>query len=117
MANSKWRDEAIRKSLRNLESRRQAELVKEGEGLRMKRKGRKRDGGSVGRSGDVGNGEVESEDHSSSNSNNHRIGDLTMSKVCRSTRTNRSTGEKRENRKERFRRIMNELYDRVKDSA
>lgn len=105
MANSKWRDEAIRKSLRNLESRRQAELVKEGEGLKVKRKRRKRDDGSG-----VGNGEVESGDN--------RNGDLTMSKVCKSTRTNRSTGEnKGENRKERFRRIMNELYDRVKDSA
>jgi hypothetical protein len=110
MANSKWRDEAIRKSLRNLESRRQAELVKEGKRSRVKRKGRKRDGGIVG-SSDVCNGEVESEDNGN---DNHRTGDLVMNKVSTSTLAGKN---KRETRKERFRRIMNELYHGIKDAA
>lgn len=74
MTNSKWRDEAIRKSLRNIESRKQAKLVQE-EALKRKKK----------RDGTLG----------------------ADSEKC--------IGNKKETRKQRFHRVMNDLFQKIKD--
>ena len=90
MKNSKWREDAIRKSLRNMESRKQALLVKEEEVKRKKQNKRK----NV--TGDYDKDENEKD----------------TTKVLKKRRKVDDMG-RRENRRQRFNRVMNELFEQV----
>ena len=96
MSNPKWRDEAIRKSRRNMESRRQNQMVEEME--QLKRRERKKNGNGVNNSG--------AKDVVDASSDEKKVD----SSVC----TNKN-GNRKENRRQRFRRIMLELYNKVKE--
>lgn len=90
MKNSKWREDAIRKSLRNMESRKQALLVKEEEVKRKKQNKRK----NV--TGDYDKDENEKD----------------TTKVLNKRLKVDDMG-RRENRRQRFNRVMNELFEQV----
>jgi hypothetical protein len=90
MKNSKWREDAIRKSLRNMESRKQALLVKEEE---VKRKNQNK------RKNVTGDYDKDENEKDTTKVPNKRLKVDDMGR--------------RENRRQRFNRVMNELFEQV----
>lgn len=90
MKNSKWREDAIRKSLRNMESRKQALLVKEEE---VKRKNQNK------RKNVTGDYDKDENEKDTTKVLNKRLKVDDMGR--------------RENRRQRFNRVMNELFEQV----
>jgi hypothetical protein len=115
MSNSKWRDEAIRRSLRNIQSRKQAVMV---EKEAQRRREKKINGGNcVNATVNVnanGGGGGRNSDRSSGISNEKEKDDIAEDDGDNKTNSISCTRlHRKETRRQRFERIMNDLYQQT----
>jgi hypothetical protein len=107
MSNSKWRDEAIRKSLKNHESRKQLLMVEKEAQRKKDEKERNRNTGS----------EIVSKLSEEYSSDHCSIDMKKDHGIEAQAPTHPSSKLGKESRKKRFRRIMNELFEKASQSV